>query len=137
MTFAERYGLVQYSAARGGGYQRLGPCELHDADEGYCGPDLVFDHCHLHGWIRGVICQNSNMSLAGPRGLETRLRAGVIQFGCRHTHRVQSSADRCSAYLRRIAAPWLRAAAYLANCPDCHIPELVVAYAELREGPLR
>lgn len=134
MTFLERYGLVQYSKTRTGRYERAGPCELCDAGALYCGPGLIFDHCHLHGWIRGVICQQMNMTLCGPRGLETRLRAGAVRFACRHRHLVQSSADRCSAYLRRVSGPWLRADSYLRNCPDCLLPELVIRYPELGQA---
>jgi Recombination endonuclease VII len=142
MTFIERHGLVQYSKTRYRGtarwrdrprYERTGPCELCDAGERYCGPFLVFDHCCLHGWVRGVICQSWNMGLGV---MEWRLRAGTVSFGCRHTHRVQSSVDRCTAYLRRVSGRWLRADSYLRNCPDCRIPELVIRYPELhyREG---
>lgn len=128
MTFIERHGLVQYAKTRRGRYERAGPCELHEAGERYCAPYLVFDHCYLHGWIRGVICQNGNMQLAG---MESRLRDGAVRFGCRHRHRVQSSADRCTAYLRRVSGRWLRADSYLRKCPDCRIPELVIRYPEL------
>jgi hypothetical protein len=137
MTFIERYGLVQYSKTRYRGtaryrnrprYVRAGPCELHAAGERYCIPYLVFDHCYLHGWVRGVICQGANMELAWR---EKRLRAGAVRFGCRHRHRAQSSVDRCMAYLRRVSGPWLRADSYLRNCPDCRIPELVIRYPEL------
>jgi len=129
-TFLERYGLVQYHKTRHGRYERGGPCELDGPGARYCG-ELVLDHCHEHGWIRGVICQGWNMSLAGPHGYETSLRTGAVRFECRHVHRVQVSADRCTTSLRRASDPWLRVSSYLGNCPDCWIPEPVIRFPVL------
>ena len=57
--FVARHGLVQYRPSQLRKYSRDGVCEI-------CGyppsgkPMLVFDHCHEHGWIRGLICNYCN-----------------------------------------------------------------------------
>lgn len=132
-TFLERHGLVQYQKTRGGKYPRTGSCELCDpGDPAHsCRGALAFDHCHLHGWVRGMICQGWNTSLAGPYGMEVKLRAATLRWGCRHVHQVQVSVDRCLVHLVRRTGPWIRAAAYLRNCPDCQIPDLAIRYPEL------
>ena len=124
--FIARHGLVQYGRTRRGRYARRGPCEL-GLHQSPAFP-LVFDHCALHGWVRGVICQGCNMRLP----VEWRVRDGRGPvFACAHRHLVQVSVIRCRANLERRAAPWLRIAAYLANCPGCTIPEVIVRWPVL------
>jgi hypothetical protein len=52
---------------------------------------LVFDHCHLHGWVRGLVCPECNNRIAS---LETRHEGG---------------SDITAAVLF----------GYLENCPGC------------------
>ena len=73
-TFIERHGLVRYARGLGARYPREGPCEI-----GICraydievkASRLVFDHCHAHGWVRGLVCVPCNNRLMH---IETGLR---------------------------------------------------------------
>ena len=56
---------------------------------------LVFDHCHAHGWVRGLICMACNNALIG------------LDHGRGSVHR--------GAELAALLA-------YLGNCPDCPPP---------------
>lgn len=39
-------------------------CEIKDcANTGEYGDVFVFDHCHAHGWIRGLVCTSHNVRL--------------------------------------------------------------------------
>jgi hypothetical protein len=58
MTFIETHGLVKYGRRN---LPKTGICELCNA---VAPPATVFDHCHLHGWIRGEICIRHNLLLA-------------------------------------------------------------------------
>ncbi|MGH3278121.1 MAG: endonuclease domain-containing protein [Trebonia sp.] len=65
-SFTERHGLVRYARGLGASYPREGPCEV-----GICraygmeveAGRLVFDHCHAHGWVRGLVCVPCNNRL--------------------------------------------------------------------------
>jgi hypothetical protein len=74
LSFIERHGLVRYTRSVGARYPRVGPCEI-----GICraydmeaeARHLVFDHCHAHGWVRGLVCVPCNNRLMH---IETGLR---------------------------------------------------------------
>jgi hypothetical protein len=56
-SFQSRYGLVpfrQYGVNRS--HYVLGACEC-------CAHSLVADHCHVHQWIRGVLCRACNAKM--------------------------------------------------------------------------
>jgi hypothetical protein len=40
---------------------------------------LVFDHCHAHGWVRGLVCVPCNNRLMH---IETGLRPCPPEWGC-------------------------------------------------------
>jgi hypothetical protein len=58
---------------------------------------LVFDHCHQHGWVRGLICMGCNNDLA------------LFEPEPRSEWAAQAS----GALLALVTA-------YRAHCPDCH-----------------
>jgi Recombination endonuclease VII len=77
MTFIARFGLVQFTKHLGKRYPRDGLCEIcgltgaevaaerwRDEIPGdYRYPHmgkLQFDHCHDHGWVRGLLCLPCN-----------------------------------------------------------------------------
>jgi hypothetical protein len=53
VKFIVTHGYVQYGNHRK--LPRRGECELCNAVR-----PLIFEHCHLHGWIRGMACQPCN-----------------------------------------------------------------------------
>jgi hypothetical protein len=55
---------------------------------------LVFDHCHAHGWVRGLVCMACNNALR------------EVEHGW-----AEPRAAEAGAFL-----------AHLAKCPDCHQP---------------
>ena len=93
--FVVRHGLVQYRPSQLRKYSRDGLCEVCDrAPRGK--PILLFDHCHAHGWIRGLVCNWCNDEI------------GFYENG-----REPSLGYR---YLDRILK-------FLRNCPGCHAGE--------------
>ncbi len=58
---------------------------------------LVLDHCHIHGWVRGVICMACNNAL----------------ISLEHGHGSVHHGAQLAALLK-----------YLANCPDCPHPSV-------------
>lgn len=93
--FVVRSGFVQYSPYRLRKYSRDGLCEI-------CGrppsgkPILLFDHCHRHGWVRGLICNWCN------------IQAGYVEN--------DQSRRALSYFLQRFPE-------YRRNCPDCRAGE--------------
>jgi hypothetical protein len=89
--FVLRHGRVKWTPTLGREYVRAGLCEI-------CGrapagkPILLFDHCHAHGWVRGLLCNFCNDQL------------GFYESGQIH---------RCRASLVE------RFPAYLQNCAGC------------------
>lgn len=69
---------------------------------------LFFDHCHSHGWVRGMTCGGCN----------TILGNGENWGFC-------GSQDATAAVIL----------AYLANCPDCRAPNCLPARADYGPGP--
>lgn len=61
---------------------------------------MVFDHCHWHGWIRGMICPQHNMRL-GQLEAVMRFKGVTVDLGK-------------SAY-----------ASYLELCPGCSGAEVI------------
>lgn len=94
--FVARHGLVQYKPYRLRKYSRQGLCEI-------CGsaplgkPMLLFDHCHEHGWIRGLICNCCNDQVA------------FIENGWKRRIRLEVT-SRYPEYRR--------------NCPDCRAGDI-------------
>lgn len=99
--FVIRHGLVQYRPSQLRKYSRDGLCEICDwPPTGK--PILLFDHCHTHGWIRGLICNICNDLV------------GCLETGRNHW---------------RLLTPSLVAqlSAYRRNCPDCRDSEAASA----------
>lgn len=66
--FVAVFGHVEYDVMMSGAltrwreaYRRQVACEIPGCDTG--STKLQFDHCHLHGWIRGVLCGSHNTRL--------------------------------------------------------------------------
>lgn len=64
--FIQRHGLVRYKHGLGARYRAKVSCEAGncraygiEADTGH----LVHDHCHAHGWVRGLVCVPCNNRL--------------------------------------------------------------------------
>ena len=96
--FVIRHGLVQYKPYQLRKYSRDGLCEICGMPP-YSGgkPTLLFDHCHDHGWVRGLLCNVCNDQVA------------FIENGW-----------------RRIINKWVssRFPEYRLNCPDCRDSEV-------------
>jgi hypothetical protein len=90
--FVTRHGLVQYKPWRLRKYSREGLCEICDRPPSGK-PVLLFDHCHAHGWIRGLICNWCND------------RAGYVENGRKTGFLPLGFLEQFSEYRR--------------NCPDC------------------
>lgn len=63
--FVALYGHVEYRRVMAKKQERLdllgrSTCEV---DRRHGKSDLVFDHCHEHGWVRGIVCQSCNVKL--------------------------------------------------------------------------
>lgn len=98
--FTERFGHVQYTVAKGrpdhwrisvvaGSTCEFPGCEVRG---GY--GVMVFDHCHRHGWVRGMLCSSCNVKVGRVEAVMT-LDDVSVDLGT-------------SGYAR-----------WLANCPDC------------------
>jgi hypothetical protein len=64
VKFIVTYGYIQYADVRT--YPRGDTCEICGATGckgGRARQDYVFDHCHAHGWVRGITCQPCNVML--------------------------------------------------------------------------
>jgi len=113
--FIERHGLVRWTKGIGARYPRDGSCEVcgvtaADLQARYSAAGytetarrhftrLVFDHCHEHGWVRGLLCLPCNNDLAI---LERGQRGGELpSIGTR---------------------PLLLLIAHYRKCPDCQVP---------------
>lgn len=89
--FVIRHGFVKYKPYQLRKYARDGLCEICGGPPGGK-PMLLFDHCHAHGWVRGLICNYCNDHV------------GFIENGW-------------NRYLRDIVLE--RFPEYRNNCPDC------------------
>lgn len=63
--FVYLYGHVEYRHVMADKQARAdilsrSACEVHAQ---HSRTDLVFDHCHDHGWVRGVVCHSCNVKL--------------------------------------------------------------------------
>lgn len=110
MTFIDDNGIVQYD--RDGKRRRswIKPsqrvCEMCGAADG----KIVADHCHLHGWVRGWLCEPCNISI--PQ-YEYALYCPGCTFSPDRWHR---------CFPVRIAVEIDRQPAlgvHLSRCPDC------------------
>ena len=94
LGFVARYGLVRYTPVLGRKYSRGGVCEICGRTPELGKPYLLFDHCHDHGWTRGLICNWCNDQL------------GFFENG---------QVSRPAFHARLIP----RLEEYRRNCPDC------------------
>ena len=69
MSFVHDHGYVQYRDGLEARYPRLKLCEVCRSRNHAA---YVFDHCHDHGWVRGILCGlcNSQMRLIDRGRLE-------------------------------------------------------------------
>ena len=102
-TFIQRHGHVQYSAVKWppGQYPLVRRCEIcrspgHRA--------YVFDHCHAHGWVRGILCTVCNTHMS-------RVDEGKV-----HTARHLAYQAQCPDCIVRPPTPRL---ARPPQCPRC------------------
>lgn len=108
-TFIGRFGVVRWDRHMGRRYPRDGVCEICWRTTAEVAADfagryppgddrnahlraLMFDHCHAHGWVRGLLCLGCNNDMV----LYDK-SVGRPRF-----------ASRCAAHARR--------------CPDCARP---------------
>jgi hypothetical protein len=106
--FTETFGPASYRAIMTGRHSRRrrahlesSACEIRNCDSG--SRKLVFDHCHVHGWVRGVTCASHNCRL-GQIDAVREMSGIVINFSA-------------TVY-----------GAHLDNCPECAgnpAPELI------------
>jgi hypothetical protein len=68
--FIERFGHVRYidvlrkPPAWRVAYAKTAACEMGGCGrEGAYAEVLIFDHCHRHGWVRGMLCNGHNVHL--------------------------------------------------------------------------
>jgi len=70
-----QYADYRHQLRAGTAERPIGPCELgrawgywggHKADRASTAHLMryVYDHCHEHGWIRGILCQGCNQRMA-------------------------------------------------------------------------
>jgi hypothetical protein len=57
-VFIDQHGYVKYAESLP--YPRVPPCEICGIMDG---TSYFFDHCHLHGWVRGIVCPLCNSQL--------------------------------------------------------------------------
>jgi len=88
-TFMERHGLVRWWKDMGRRYPRDGSCEICGRDTAGLAADakalgyapkawlarLMFDHCHVHLWVRGLLCLPCNTDM-GVYDKSLRVRQG-------------------------------------------------------------
>jgi hypothetical protein len=98
--FTEKFGTVSYTTLKAKpphwrhGYAATANCELGCGGEGEYGTAVVFDHCHRHGWVRGLVCNMCN-SRIGQIEAVMAIPGVRVDLG---------------------TSPW---ATFLAGCPDC------------------
>lgn len=73
-AFVDRYGAVRWTPHLGRRYPRDGACEVcgrtpvelaaeYAEDRNKHLGVLMFDHCHAHGWVRGMLCLGCNNAM--------------------------------------------------------------------------
>lgn len=99
MRFIDVVGLVQYET-RGGMPELREKYGLSRCEIPGCGSTLPVevDHCHEHGWVRGILCRSHNVSLGH---LESVMRMPGVTV----------TVSRDSAWR-----------SYRFNCPECRPP---------------
>lgn len=69
LTFYQRHGRIRHANIAGLTRQtrlrylasEMPVCEIKNCVvAGAHGPVIVFDHCHRHGWVRGLVCTTHN-----------------------------------------------------------------------------
>ena len=114
--FIEKYGLVKYNRNLGKKYPRTGACEVCGQAEyvSYSGKTvkLVFDHCHIHGWVRGMICAGCN-----------------VEMGRVDSHIVRDDKDLKAAHDFTIAL-----LSQHHRCPGCPVWEPWITFREYQDG---
>ena len=96
--FVARHGPMQYKPYKLRKYSRDGLCEVCNQTPRGGKPILLFDHCHAHGWVRGLLCNWCNDEI----GFHENGRGIGMGY---------------AKYLDRILE-------YLHNCPGCHAGEV-------------
>lgn len=110
-NFIARHGLVKYKYANmNAGIPRIKECEIPG-----CLPKIrsgkstryVFDHCHKHGWIRGILCEACNYSMSN---VDANNGRHVVNFG----YSGWTEGDKIELLNK---SPHLEK--FYLNCPDC------------------
>jgi hypothetical protein len=103
--FVELFGHAQYADI--GSYENsgwrasfigTGECELFGCGEH--GPALVFDHCHRHGWVRGLLCPSHNVRL-GQIDAVRAIEGAVVDLMATPYGRYLPNCFECSGSQRR------------------------------------
>ena len=127
-TFIERHGLIKYGQAR---WRRL-PCPRWcEICRSTAHVAYGFDHCHVHGWVRGILCGPCNtqmqgvdagkIPLASPyvehwRRCPDCLKIGVVTLPVKRPRRPRAPVCAgCSGN----GVIWLASIGRMADCPVC------------------
>ena len=98
-SYQRLYGMMR----RGEGYRAPGPCAIPGCAyriwEKPFSPPFVWDHCHVHDYVRGILCRTHNVQM-GPVDRQDHSHLRAIQ-----RHLGQQGIAELLAY-------WLR-------CPEC------------------
>ena len=114
--FIQRFGHIPYRKVQAkpahwrATYAATASCELGCGAAGAHGDALVFDHCHRHGWVRGLVCTPCNTRLGH---IEAVMAIPGVRVDLGRT-------------------PWGQ---FLANCPDCTKPHRQAARQHTHDVP--
>jgi hypothetical protein len=133
VTFIERHGYVQYAEIGQPGqpdYPRVQSCEVCGTESAWLDPPFalspfyVFDHCHTHGWVRGILCLpcNSRMGFVD-RGEPQDARLVAHRLTCPNCAEPGAPppppppkpCKRC----RGCGVIWIPCLIRMVRCPDC------------------
>lgn len=137
--FIEQHGLVQYRPRLN--YPRDGSCEITGCSTlrvGFSGKKgnisgwtvsqredspLYFDHCHAHGWIRGLVCAscNSVMRHLDKYGYLKRYRVDLREVYRKHVNQCPDCEQ-----INMLPTDYEINYAYTLTLPDCGFKSVII-----------
>lgn len=122
MGFTDKYGLVQYGETKFFTRERIMKDKRQRCEIIGCNwtSGTIYEHCHRHGWVRGLVCSGCNSRMA---------RVDAVAYGLSRypfTDMMYGDGPSAAETSHALITHWMR-------CPDCAAVAFIALAGKIKD----